>query len=150
MGGVNITIQLAAALDRRGVRVSIDLDRVVVHIDGRDKMVIKTQTRGENRWREWSWEYGQKMGEHPLNDYEGAAEAVENFLRSQPGLGETPLLYRMNHMGWTWKQEGDEILQRAPGTDPPGMRTGKGHASARHGTGPVPADAVVPDPTAAW
>jgi hypothetical protein len=46
MGGVNPAIQLAAALDRRGIRVSLDLDRVRVHIQAQETMTIKPRTGG--------------------------------------------------------------------------------------------------------
>ncbi len=116
MGGVNPTIQLAAALDRRGVTVSIDLDRVHVHIQGRERVIIQPRTEGlktHDYGREWSWHYGGDAGRHPRDDYEGAAEAVEQFLRNMPGLAETALLYRMNHMGWSFEQETREALERA-------------------------------------
>ncbi len=46
MGGVNPTIQLAAALDRRGISVTVDLDRIRVHIHRREHMVIRPRTEG--------------------------------------------------------------------------------------------------------
>ncbi len=46
MSGVNPTIQLAAALDRRGVTVSIDLDRVRIHLGEFKYIVIKPRTEG--------------------------------------------------------------------------------------------------------
>lgn len=40
MGGVNPTIQLAAALDRRGVTVSLDGERVLVHLGTYRKYIV--------------------------------------------------------------------------------------------------------------
>ena len=116
MGGVNPTIQLAAALDRRGISVSVDLDRVRVHIQGREKMIIERRTSGIpvcRYGREWSWDYGGRSGTHPVSDHEGAADAIEAMLRGLPGLAGTPLRYRMDHMGQTFEQEDQESLEAA-------------------------------------
>ncbi len=116
MGGVNPTIQLAAALDRRGVAVSIDFDRVRVHLGEFKYIVIRPRTEGvkvHDYGREWSWTYGGEAGRHPRDDYEGAANAVERFLRNLPGLAETALLYRMEHMGMSFEEETQEALDRA-------------------------------------
>ncbi len=116
MGGVDPTIQLAAALDRRGVTVSIDFDRVRVHLGEFKYIVIRPRTKGvklHDYGREWSWTYGGEAGRHARDDYEGAADAVEKFLRNLPGLAETALLYRMEHMGMSFKEETQEALDRA-------------------------------------
>lgn len=79
-------------------------------------MVIKPRTEGVKTHQigqEWSWSYGGESGLHPIDDYEGAAEAIEKTLRSLPALADTGLLYRMNHIGWTWAQESEEALERA-------------------------------------
>jgi hypothetical protein len=116
MGGVNPEIQLAAALDRRGITVSVDLDRINIHLGGyREYIVVggwapRVETHDIGRY--WFWDYVGKAGKHPRDDFEGAADAIEKFLRDIPGLADTRLLYRMNHMGWTWRQEEDEILER--------------------------------------
>jgi hypothetical protein len=116
MGGVNPTIQLAAALDRRGITVSIYFDRVKVRFHGHERMVIRPRTEGVkpcDYGREWTWHYGGDAGRHPRDDYEGTADAVEQFLRKMPALAETALIYRMNHMGWTFEQETQEALEQA-------------------------------------
>ncbi len=116
MGGVDPTIQLAAALDRRGVSVSIDFDRVRVHLREFKYIVIRPRTEGvkvHDYGREWSWTYGGEAGRHPRDDYEGAADAVEKFLRNLPALAETALLYRMDHMGMSFEEETQEALERA-------------------------------------
>jgi len=108
MGGVNPVIQLAAALDRRGITVSIDGDRVHVHIGPRERMAIRRRAEGipsHQLGREWSWQHGAQAGCHPVTDYEGAADAVEKALRGMPDLAGTSLLHRMDHLGWTWEQE---------------------------------------------
>jgi hypothetical protein len=75
----------------------------------------RDQTRSPSpSGRHWFWRYaGRAECSHPSDDYEGAADAIEKFLRDIPGLGDTRLLYRMNHMGWTFWQETEEILERA-------------------------------------
>jgi hypothetical protein len=117
MGGVNPTIQLAAALDRRGVTVSVDFENVRIHLGSyREYIVVQPRASGINVHdigRYWFWNYGGEAGKHPRDDYEGAAEAIEKFLRSGPGLADTRLLYRMDHMGWTFEQETREALERA-------------------------------------
>jgi hypothetical protein len=116
MGGLNPAIQLAAALDKRGITVSIDGDRVHAHIGYRNHMIIKPCTEGVKSHqfgREWSWSHGGESGLHPRGDYDGAAQAIDKTLRSLPALEDTRLLYRMNHIGWTWAQESDEALERA-------------------------------------
>lgn len=111
MGSVNPTLQLAAALDRRGITTLLNQGQLAVRI-GRDSspMPIKPAILGEPRW---TWTYCAKDGSHPCDDYEGTAETIEKFLRDIPALADTELLYRMDHMGWTMQQEGDELLQRA-------------------------------------
>jgi hypothetical protein len=117
MGGVNPTIQLAAALDRRGVTVSVDVESVRIHIGGyREYIVVQPRASGINAHdigRYWFWNYGGEADKYPRDDYEGAADAIEKFLRNTPGLAATRLLYRMDHMGWTFEQETQEALERA-------------------------------------
>jgi hypothetical protein len=116
MGGVNTAIQLAAALNRRGISVSLDQRGVIVHIHLQETMLISPHNRGPRPYtygREWYWEYGGQDGRHHSGDWEGAADAVEKFLRSQPGMKDTALLYRMDHMGWTREEETQEALERA-------------------------------------
>lgn len=114
MGGVNPAIQLAAALDRRGVTVSIDHDRVRIHLGGyREYIVIQgfaSRAKIHDTGRNWYWDHLVETGQHPVDDYEGAADAIEKFLRDIPGLAGSHLLYRMNHIGWNCEQEEDEIL----------------------------------------
>lgn len=117
MGGVNPMIQLVAALDRRGMTVSIDVDRVLIHLGGyREYLLIQPRSDAVpiTEWgHNWFWRYGGRAEcSHPRDDYEGAADAIEKFLRDIQGLADTRLLYRMNHMGWTFEQEGEEILER--------------------------------------
>jgi hypothetical protein len=118
MGGVNPTIQLAAALDQRGVTVSLDGDRVLIHLGTYRKYIVvepRSDAVPATEWgRHWFWRCaGRAECSHPSDDdYEGAADAIEKFLRDIPGLGDTRLLYRMNHMGWTFWQETEEILER--------------------------------------
>ena len=97
---MNPVIQLAAALDRRGVTVSIDGDWLRVHLGGyREHIIISRQARGVEPWdigRNWLWEHGGKSGTHPISDHEGAAAAIEAFLRADRGLAGTALLRRMD------------------------------------------------------
>ncbi len=128
MGGVNPTIQPAAASDRRGVTATIDLDRLRVHIDTGDHMLIKPLTEGRkpgDYGREWTWAYGGRAGTHPRDDYERAADAVVTFLTSDPALDDTARRYRVDHMGMSFEEETNEALARhrerkwrdtAPGT----------------------------------
>jgi hypothetical protein len=116
MGGVNPGIQLAAALDRRGVTVSVDQARINIHL-GRPRQYIVVQgwaPRVETLdiGQYWFWDYAGRSGKHPIDDFEGAADAIEKFLRDIPGLDDTRLLYRMKHMGRTQEQEIEEILER--------------------------------------
>jgi hypothetical protein len=117
MGGVNQALQLAAALDRRGVSVHVDGERVFIHL-GQLRKYIAVEPRSDSvpvtEWgRHWFWHYaGRAECSHPSDDYEGAADAIEKFLRDIPGLEGTRLLYRMDHMGWTFQQETEEILER--------------------------------------
>jgi hypothetical protein len=117
MGGVNPVLQLAAALDRRGVTASVESNRVFIHL-GKPRQYIEVQAHSGavpcTEWgRHWFWRYaGQAECSHPSDDYEGAADAIEKFLRDIPGLADTRLLYRMNHIGWTGEQEAEEILER--------------------------------------
>jgi hypothetical protein len=79
-------------------------------------MVIQPRTEAvktHDYGREWTWHYGGDAGRHPRDDYEGAAEVVEQFLRNMPGLAETVLLYHTNHMGWSSERETQEALERA-------------------------------------
>jgi glycosidase len=122
VGGVNPAIQLAAALDRRGISVSVDLDRVIVHAGRGQRMIIRPRASGvraHDYGRDWSWHYGDESGRHPRGDFEGAAETVETFLRDLPELADSTLLYRMDHMGWTQEEELKEALARAPDPAPP-------------------------------
>lgn len=117
-GRVNPTIQLAAALDRPGVTVSLDGARVLIHLGTYRKYIVVEPRSDAVPVTEWGrhrfWHYaGRAECSHPSDDYEGAADAIEKFLRDIPGLGDTRLLYRMNHMGWTFRQETEEILERA-------------------------------------
>lgn len=103
-GQVNPVIQLAAALDRRGVMVSIDDGyRLLVHLGGyREHIVIARQVRGValcDIGKTWLWEHGGKSGTHPASDHEGAAAAIEAFPRADPGLVGTALLRRMDKYG---------------------------------------------------
>lgn len=117
MGGVNPTLQLAAALDRRGVTASVDGQRVFIHL-GKLRQYIVVEAHSDavpvTEWgRHWFWRYaGRAECSHPSDDYEGAADAIEKFLRDIPGLEDTRLLHRMNHIGWTGEQEIEEILER--------------------------------------
>jgi hypothetical protein len=117
MGGVNPTIQLAAALDRRGVTVSVDVDSVRIHLGSyREYIVVQPRASGmqvHNIGRYWFWDYGGEADKYPRDDYEGAADAIEKFLRNTPVLAASRLLYRMDHMGWTFEQETQEALERA-------------------------------------
>lgn len=116
MGGVNPTIQLAAALDRRGITVSVDGERINIHLGTPGKHIVvggwAPRVDPCDIGRYWFWDYAGTAGQHPRDDFEGAADAIEKFLRHIPGLGDTRLLYRMDHMGWTGEQEIGEILQR--------------------------------------
>jgi hypothetical protein len=116
MAGMNRAIQLAAALDRRGVTVSVDLDRVRIHLGGyREYIVVQgheSRVKIHDIGRNWFWDYLGEAGQHSVDDYEGAADAIEKFLRDIPGLAGSHLLYRMNHIGWNCEQEEDEILER--------------------------------------
>jgi hypothetical protein len=116
MGGVDPALQLAAALDRRGITASTDLDRVRVHLGGyREYIVIRSWAPRINTHdigRYWFWDYLGDIGQHPNDDYEGAADAIEKFLRDIPGLADTRLLYRMDHIGWTREQEEEELLEQ--------------------------------------
>jgi hypothetical protein len=119
VGGVNPTIQLAAALDRRGITVSIDLDRIRVHIHGHEQMVIQPRTEGvkpHDYGREWFWKYGGDFGTHPRDDIEGMADAVLKFILDGYAFGGTTLRYRIDHMGMTFQQETQEVLDRAKRT----------------------------------
>jgi hypothetical protein len=117
MGGVNPTLQLAAALDRRGITASVEDDRVFIHL-GRLREYIVVEGWSDavpvTEWgRHWFWHYaGRAECSHRSDDYEGAADAIGKFLRDIPGLEDTRLLYRMNHMGWTFRQETEELLER--------------------------------------
>src|SRR6266487_3378475 len=55
VGGVNPTIQPAAALDRRGVPATIDLDRLRVRIDTGDHTLITPVTKARK-----PGDYGQE------------------------------------------------------------------------------------------
>jgi len=111
MAGVNHALQLAAALDRRGITTLLNQGHLAVRI-GRDSdpMPIKPANSGTRRW---IWSYHGNDGAHASDDYEGTADAIEKFLRATPALAGTELLYRMDHMGWTMQQEGDELLECA-------------------------------------
>ncbi len=61
-------------------------------------MPIQPTTSGQRRW---TWSYHGNNGTHPSNDHEGTADAIEKFLRDNPALAGTELLYRMDHLGWT-------------------------------------------------
>ena len=110
--GVDYWLQLAAALDRRGITVKIDVNQVIVRI-GRDNAPITIGYDNHLHPERWHWSYLGRDGTHPIGDFDGAAQAVEEFLRATPGLAGTELLHRMNHMGMTFQQETDEILARA-------------------------------------
>jgi hypothetical protein len=115
VGGVNPAIQLAAALDRRGISVSLDYEWVVIHIQGQERIVVGRRTEGVKPYqigREWAWSYADEWGVHPVKDYEGAAEAIEEMLRSIPSLAETALLWRMDFMGLSFEQESQARLER--------------------------------------
>jgi hypothetical protein len=114
MGSVDPAVQLAAALDRRGVTVSAGQGRVIVHLGGFEEFTIRASgIRARGYGREWAWRYGSEAGRHPRDDWEGAAEAVGKFLHGLPELTGTALLYRMDHMGWTGEQEIEEKLKCA-------------------------------------
>ncbi len=116
MGGVNPTLQLAAALDRRGVTARVQYDRVRVWIENSDHMIIEPATKGRKPHeygRYWWWEYGGNSGEHSRDDYEGAAEAVVKFLLADPALKDTRCVYRIANMGKSFQQETDALLERA-------------------------------------
>jgi hypothetical protein len=128
VGGVNPVVQLAAALDRRGVTVSVDGDRVRVHLGGFTYIVIKPLTEGvapHEYGREWCWQYGGGAGRHPVGDYEGAAEAIVKFLRGVPALAGSALIYRMDHMGMSWAEETQEALDRARAKQEAGGEPGR-------------------------
>ena len=97
---MNPVIQLAAALDRRGVTVSVDDDGLRIHRGGyRQYILVSRQVRGVAAWdigKNWQWEYGGRSGTHPIDDHEGAAAAIEAFLRADKGLASTALLRRMD------------------------------------------------------
>ena len=112
MGGVDYWLQLAAALDRRGITVKIDVNQVIVRVGaGNAPMIIGYDNHLHPQ--RWHWAYHGRDGTHPIGDFDGAAQAVEEFLRAQPGLAGTELLHRMNRMGMTFQQETEEILARA-------------------------------------
>ena len=116
MSGVNPAIQLAAALDRRGISVSVDGERINIHL-GTPRNYIVVQGWAPRVYpcdigRYWFWDHAGKAGSHPRDDFEGAADAIEKFIRDDPGLADTRLLYRMDHIGWTGEQETEEILAR--------------------------------------
>jgi hypothetical protein len=116
LGGVNPTIQLAAVLDRRGITVSVDGERINIHLGTPRKYIViqgwAPRVDPCDIGRYWFWDYAGKAGQHPRDDYEGTADAIEKFIRDDPGLADTRLIYRMNHMGWTQEQEMKEILER--------------------------------------
>jgi hypothetical protein len=56
---------------------------------------------------------GDESCRHPRGDYEGLAAAFEKYLRERPEFAQTRVLYRMNHMGWTWQEEDQEALDQA-------------------------------------
>ena len=112
MGGVDHWLQLAAALDRRGITVTVEVNQVIVRI-GAGNAPMRIGYDNHLHPRRWRWSYLGREGSHPMGDFDGAAQAVEEFLRAQPGLAGTELLLRMNRMGMTFQQETEEILARA-------------------------------------
>lgn len=116
MGDVNHKLQLAAALDRRGITATVEWQQVIVRIGSNLKsMTIRYAVHGPLRW---VWSYLGRDGTYPGGDFEGAAEAIEAFLRALPGMAGTELLYRMDHIGMTWRQETEEALARAEANRP--------------------------------
>lgn len=116
MGGANVTLQVAAALDRRGITAWADNQEVVVLIDhDGTKMRIRRRKYGRKpNPPEWEWgSEGDDLYRHPLDDYEGLAAAFEKYVRDNPEFAGTRVLYRMNHMGWTWQEEDQETIEKA-------------------------------------
>ena len=84
-------IQLAAELNKRGLHVSVDLNIVLVWIEGSDPMMITPRGTTTNDYGEkWSWQYVGKAGSHSRYDAKGAAEAVAQFLITNFVLKEPP------------------------------------------------------------
>jgi len=82
MRGANSAIQLAAALDRRGVTASIHWEWVYVWLRDCEPIVIKPSTRVPTHevGRMWAWDHNGNYWSHPRDDWEGVAEIVANYI----------------------------------------------------------------------
>lgn len=138
---MNPVIQLAAALDRRGMTVSIDGgDRLLVHLGGyREHILIGRQVRGiapQDIGKSWLWEHGGKSGTHPVSDHDGAAAAIGAFLRAGPGLAGTALVRRMDKFGRRPDQHQGELGTSGTtlrGPSPAGPSVGGGQHQNEYG-----------------
>ncbi|HEX9356360.1 MAG TPA: hypothetical protein VF933_21400 [Streptosporangiaceae bacterium] len=84
-------LQLAAALDKRGLNVSAHRGIVLVWIEGAPPMMITPYGKTTNDYgHNWSWHYAGATATHPRNDTPGAAQAVTQFLRTTFVLKEPP------------------------------------------------------------
>ncbi len=100
MRGANPVIQLAAALDRRGVTVSIYWEWVYVWLRDHERMVIKPSTRvpGHEIGRMWAWEHNGNYWSHPREDWEGAAEIVADYIGEDRAFVATAARLRVDRM----------------------------------------------------
>jgi hypothetical protein len=88
---MNEAIRLAALLSRRGViAVPTQDERVRAWLSGarHDVTVCEAFTGAESVW---AWEHGGRAGTHPLRDGEGAAAAIEQFLKGEPAVTDGDL-----------------------------------------------------------
>ncbi len=77
------------------VTVSLDGDRVLIYLGTYRKYIVVepgSDAVPATEWgRHWFWHYaGRAECSHPSDDYEGAADAIEKFLRDIPGTRRYP------------------------------------------------------------
>ena len=100
MRGANSAIQLAAALDRRGVTASIHWEWVYVWLRDCEPIVIKPSTRVPTHevGRMWAWDHNGNYWSHPRDDWEGVAEIVANYIAEDRAFVATAARLRVDHM----------------------------------------------------
>jgi hypothetical protein len=100
MNGLDPAIQLAAALDRRGVTVTIHREWVRVWLREYEYMVIRPSISGpvHDMGKSWSWEHNGKYWSHPRDDWEGVAELVATYIAEDRAFVGTAARLRVDRM----------------------------------------------------
>ena len=109
MNGLDPAIQLAAALDRRGVTVTIHWEWVSVWLGEFKRMVIRPSTSGpmHDMGRKWTWEHNGNCWSHPRDDWDGVAEIVAGYIAKDPMFTNTAARLRVERMAGR-KANGEE------------------------------------------